>query len=342
MVENRNFMETDFDEITKKVKAMYKKYPYPSPSTNPSQTNELLNLLKIFELESRIKFEDKKILDAGTGSGHRITNVAQYYRKCDFLGLDISEKSLEIANELKKQKKIENIKFQKMNLMNKFEKFEKFDIVLCMGVLHHLSNPSIGLKNILNVLKKDGIVFLYLYGKLGGHKRMLNKKLISVLLGKKKSSYESGIKLVRELEMNKFEYGWNLNFKNKREEDSLIVDYLLHANEVLYDFDDLDKLFEKTNLYGYSIFGITTGTQGYLFDSSFDSKKKLAIPQTNITKFLKSKYSIEFYEKLNLKERHRVLDILYEPNGYTIIGFTKEAYQNLSNERLKKNFIKIK
>ena len=35
------------DKITKKVHDMYKKYPYPSPSTNPSQTNELLNLLKI-------------------------------------------------------------------------------------------------------------------------------------------------------------------------------------------------------------------------------------------------------------------------------------------------------
>ena len=342
MVENRNFMITDVDDITKKVKEMYKKYPYPSPSTNSSQTNELLNLLKIFELESKIKLNGKKILDAGTGSGHRITNVAQFYKKCDFLGLDISDKSLSIANELKKQKKIENIKFQKMNLMNKFSKLEKFDIVLCMGVLHHLSNPSKGLKNILNVLQKEGIIFLYLYGKLGGHKRMLNKKLISILLGKKKTDYELGIKLVRELEMNKFEYGWNLNFKNKKEEDSLIVDYLLHANEILYDFDDIDKLFEKTNLYGYSIFGITTGTQGLLFDSSFGSKKKLSIPQTDIARFLKSKYTISYYKSLNLKDQYRILDTFYEPNGYTIIGFTKEAYQKSSNERLKKNFIKIK
>ena len=66
-------MNEEIDKITKKVQSMYKKYPYPSPSTDPSQTNELLNLLKIFELESRIKLEGKNILDAGTGSGHRIT-----------------------------------------------------------------------------------------------------------------------------------------------------------------------------------------------------------------------------------------------------------------------------
>ena len=52
-------MKEKIDEITKKVEDMYKKYPYPSPSTDPSQTNELLNLLKIFELESSINLEGK-------------------------------------------------------------------------------------------------------------------------------------------------------------------------------------------------------------------------------------------------------------------------------------------
>ena len=260
-------MKTEYDDITKKVEAMYKKYPYPSPSTDPNQTNELLNLLKIFELESRIKLEGKKILDAGTGTGHRITNVADFYKRFNFVGIDISKQSLDIANKLKKQKKIQNIEFDKINLMKSFTKIGKFDIVLCMGVLHHLSNPSKGLNNITTRLQKDGSVFLYLYGKLGGHKRMLNKKLVSILLGGSNANYEKGIKLVRALNLNKFEYGWNLSFKNKKEEDSLIVDYLLHANEILYDFDEIDKLLKKSNLYGYSIFGITTGTQGLLFDS---------------------------------------------------------------------------
>ena len=157
-------MKEKIDEITKKVEDMYKKYPYPSPSTDPSQTNELLNLLKIFELESSIKLEGKKILDAGTGSGHRITNVAEFYKKSNFLGVDVSEKSLRIAKQLIKQKKITNLKLKNINLMNEFSKIGKFDIILCMGVLHHLSNPDTGLKNIKNVLEKDGIIFLYLYG----------------------------------------------------------------------------------------------------------------------------------------------------------------------------------
>jgi len=333
---------TEKDSTTQKVENMYKKYPYPSPSTDISQTNELLNLLRIFEIESKIKLNQKNILDAGSGSGHRITSVADFFKDCNFLGIDISENSLEIADKLKRLKKIKNIQFQKHNIMTGVENLGKFEIVLCMGVLHHLSNPVKGLQMLSKTLEDDGIIFLYLYGKLGGHKRMINKETISLLLGNEKSNYDLGIKLVRELELNKFDYGWNLNFKNKEEEDALIVDSLLHANEFLYDCKEIDKLFAESNLYGYSIFGITTGTEGLLFDSSVTQEEKLSIPQTDISKKLKSKFALSSYESLNLKDKLRIIDLVYEPNGYTIIGFTKTAFERLTNQRIKKNFVKIK
>ena len=332
---------TDEDLITQNVKNMYKQYPYPSPSTEISQTNELLNLLRIFELESTVKLENKKILDAGSGSGHRITNVANFFKKCDFVGIDISKKSLEIANELKKIKKISNIEFVQHNIMNGVDNLGKFDMVLCMGVLHHLSNPQKGLKYLTKSLEDNGIIFLYLYGKLGGHKRMLNKELISILLGNEKSNYELGIKLVRELELNKFDYGWNLNFKNKEEEDALIVDSLLHANEILYDCKDIDDLFKNSNLYGYAIFGITKDESGLLFDTSVTSSKKLSMPQTTVSKIFKNDLTLSKFKSLSIRSKYRVLDLLYEPNGYTIIGFTKNAYENLSNDRIKRNIIQI-
>lgn len=334
-------MAENYDEITTNVANMYKEYPYPSPSTQTNQTNELLNLLRIFELENKREFKNQTFLDAGSGSGHRITNVAQFYKNCNFVGIDISDTSLKIAKSLKAKNKIKNIQFKKFNLMKSTASLGKFDLILCMGVLHHLSNPKKGLQNILHSIKKDGMLFLYLYGKLGGHKRMLNKKLISILLRKEKNNYESGIKLVRDLGLNKFEYGWNLNFKNKQEEDSLIVDSLLHANETLYEFDDIVRLLKKSELYGFSIFGISSDTKGFLFDSRPNKDKKLSIPQTNISAFLKSENSLSYYNSLDLKNKCRVLDILYEPNGYTIIGLTKKAFSSIDNERIKSNFIKL-
>ena len=94
-------------------------------------------------------------------------------------------------------------------------------------------------------------------------------------------------------------------------------------------------------MYGYAIFGITSETQGYLFDSRVGSEKKLSIPQTNISQFLKTSFSLSYYQSLDLKNKYRILDLLYQPNGYTIIGLTKQAFANLSNERIKNNLIKI-
>ena len=191
------------------------------------------------------------------------------------------------------------------------------------------------------MLNKDGMIFLYLYGKLGGHKRMLNKELISIILEKNKIDYEEGIKIVRDIGLNKFDYGWNLKCESIEEENSLIVDSLLHANETLYDSITVNDLFKKSGLFGYAIFGISVGTNGLLFDVGSKNNEKLPIPQTNISKKLNSKSVLEKYEGKSIREKYRILELLYEPNGYTIIGFTKEGYEKLSNERIKRNFIKI-
>ena len=334
-------MSKSEDNITKQVKEMYLKYPYPSPSREISETNELVNLLKIFEIENKEKIEKLKILDAGSGSGHRIINVAKYLKNCSFTGIDISENSLLIANELKNKEKIENIQFLQKNILDNNTEIGKFDLILCMGVLHHLSDPNKGLQILSKMLNKNGMIFLYLYGKLGGHKRMLNKELISIILGKDKTDYETGIKIVRDIGLNKFDYGWNLKCESIEEENSLIVDSLLHANETLYDSITVNDLFKKSGLFGYAIFGISVGTNGLLFDVGSKNNEKLPIPQTNISKKLNSKSVLEKYEGKSIREKYRILELLYEPNGYTIIGFTKEGYEKLSNERIKRNFIKI-
>ena len=76
------------DNTSTNVASMYKKYPYPFPSSETKNVNELLNLFKFFSLENNFDFNNKNILDAGSGTGHRIINVAKYYNKSNFLGID--------------------------------------------------------------------------------------------------------------------------------------------------------------------------------------------------------------------------------------------------------------
>ena len=81
--------------------------------------NELLNLFKFFSLENSFNFNTKNILDAGSGTGHRIINVARHYKKSNFLGIDFSDNSIRFAKELAKKNEITNIEFRKANLLEK-------------------------------------------------------------------------------------------------------------------------------------------------------------------------------------------------------------------------------
>jgi len=328
------------DNTSTNVVSMYKKYPYPFPSSKIKNVNELLNLFKLFSLENNFDFNNKNILDAGSGTGHRIINVAKYYDKSNFLGIDFSENSIKFAKKIAKKNKISNIEFRKANLLQKIKFQKKFNVILSMGVLHHLSDPTKGLENILSVLEKNGILFLYLYGKLGGHERMIKKQIVKTLLNNK-NNYEDGIKLVKKLQFDNLEYGWNIDSVNKRERDSVIVDAYLHANEKLYDFEDIDLLLKNSGIFGYSIFGITTRTQGHLFSTELNSKEKLKTSYSDVTKFLSSKFTQKFYNSLNIKEKCKIVELFYEPNGYTLVGLTKQMYESLDpNSRIRKNFIK--
>jgi SAM-dependent methyltransferase len=329
------------DATSKNVSNMYRKFPYPFPNSKTKNVNELLNLFKIFSIENKFNFDNKNVLDVGTGTGHRIMNVALNYKKTCFLGLDFSKNSIKIAQELVKKNQATNIKFSVANLLKKIDSKQKFDVILSMGVLHHVSNPERGLKNILSVLEKNGILFLYLYGKLGGHQRMIKKKIISLLL-KNKTNYEEGIKLVKEMKFDSFEYGWNIDYKTELEKNSVIVDAYLHANEKLYDFDDIHALMQNSGLFGYAIFGITTKTQGLLFTTKINSKQKLKTPYSDINKFLSSKIALKHFDSLDIKNKCKIIELFYEPNGYTIIGLTKKMYNSLGTKsRLKQNFVKL-
>lgn len=328
------------DEITKKVIDMYSLYPYPFSTSSRKKTNELLNLLRIFSIENQYEFGGKSILDAGTGTGHRLMEVALFYRNSKFTAIDYSQRSINIAKRLALKQNVSNVNFKIKNLMNNLSGLGKFQIILCMGVLHHLSDPKVGLRNLCSVLHDNGLLFLYVYGKLGGHQRMIQKKIVSLLIGNSKKNYGKGIKFVKELKFDNFEYGWNLDIKNESEKDTLIVDAFLHANENLLDFDDIDELMRGSGLYGYSIFGVTTKKVGLLFDAQINPKNHIPVLSTNINNITKSTHILKSYQKLDLKDRCRILELFYEPNGYTIIGLTKQMYESLNdNSRIKNNLI---
>ena len=182
-----------------------------------------------------------------------------------------------------------------------------------MGVLHHLSDPKRGLRNVAEVLTEDGFAFLYLYGALGGRERMRRTQVLEILMGEDRDDFEVGIQLAKDLGFDKFEYGWSLD-SDDVVTDAQIVDAYLNVNETLYVADSIHDLVSEAGFYAYATYGITIEDQGLLFNAG---TKRFRPSETSIKKFLRSDAAVQRFALLSVRERYRLIDLFYQPNGYT-------------------------
>jgi SAM-dependent methyltransferase len=317
------------DSISEKVFEFYSKYPYPSPHMGEQRLTELANLLKIFSLETGFTLTRESILDAGTGTGYRLIEAAAAYPDCHFVGLDLSEVSINIARSKASDRALKNIEFRTCNITSGTAEHGSYGLVLSMGVIHYLSDPVRGVANLVSNLRDDGILFLYIFGKHGAAERLRRKRIVS-LLARNAIDFELGIRLVKDLGFDSFEYGWDIRTSDEAHRHSLIVDAYLNVNhERVYEFDDLLDLLHPSGLAGFVIYGLTAGRQGRLLDVD-----RCCDP------ILKSATTRELYATLPLEDKYRLADLIYAPNGYTILGCKAGALGRFSQDsRLRRNFV---
>lgn len=106
-------------------------------------------------------FVGKVALDAGCGVGRHTYWAAKFGAK-DVIGVDLSdavepaEKNCrELSNAHIVQADIYNLPFAKA-----------FDIVMSIGVLHHLPDPENGFRSLKEFLKPGGLLLIWVYGRL--------------------------------------------------------------------------------------------------------------------------------------------------------------------------------
>jgi len=124
----------------------------------PSGYNE--NLCKKLDTFFR-RLSIKRILDCGCGTGNTTVGLAKSY---DVVGLDISEKMLEIVTEKARRQNV-NAKFLRGDWRNLNTIFKRasFDCVICNGnSLFHVPSHhfALSLKNMYDVLRNGGICYV--------------------------------------------------------------------------------------------------------------------------------------------------------------------------------------
>lgn len=132
-----------------------------------------LTYLKIFgipNLEARIisprlskmlnPRANERVLDIGCGAGFFSVRLAFKY-ECNVTGIDIDSQDIKLANFVKNSYGKNNLNFKTMDVIDLDFHSSSFDKVICLYLLEHISDDERVIKNISKVLKKNGILVIY-------------------------------------------------------------------------------------------------------------------------------------------------------------------------------------
>ena len=160
------------DTISQKVKYQYEENPYPrwryiNPlKDNKFSMNQVINTeIRPNHINFNLDNRKLKILIAGCGTGKQILQ-SQRYKNSQITAIDLSSSSLSYAQRKINELQINNVKLIQMDILEVHLLEEQFDIIECGGVLHHMDDPSKGLKALLCILKNSGFLKLGLYSEL--------------------------------------------------------------------------------------------------------------------------------------------------------------------------------
>ena len=160
------------DGISQKVKSQYEQNPYPRwrygthQQIQKKSISQLINSeIKPNSIDQNRYYQKLKVLIAGCGTGNQILQT-QRYKNAQITGIDLSLSSLAYAQRKINELEIDNVELIQMDILEVSLLEEQFDIIECSGVIHHMNDPSKGLKALLNTLKNNGYLKLGLYSEL--------------------------------------------------------------------------------------------------------------------------------------------------------------------------------
>lgn len=132
--------------------------------------------MKVRLLQPVEKNTELKVLDIGCGDGATELFMQKYFSKWKINGIDVSEKSIQVADE----RKLQNANFSLYNGTNILLPDQSFDIVFIAGVLHHVdfSLHQTIIKEIFRTLKVGGRLYLFEHNPLNPITRYLVKTCV--------------------------------------------------------------------------------------------------------------------------------------------------------------------
>lgn len=322
---------------TEDVLAMYSKYPYPSPTVGMSLSYDMANLFYLLCAEDDLN--NKKILDAGCGTGQRVLGFAERYPKARFQGIDMTEASLDVAGQLARKHGIQNITFKKRNILT-LNLEEKFDFIVSTGVVHHLEDPLQGLENLCQHLTSDGVICIWHYHPFGEFDRLVGRELLLTLWDAQRSDLLKGQQIMEllRLRLPPDQYGTTATQKERdRSQLSIDADAFMHPIVNAYRFDEAMAMFKTCGVDWVAVNGINTLKTMKLIDlmQVEELGQELCLWDTGL---FEEESLIELYRSLTKIDQLKVIELLTKPTGFTILAGKQDSFKKLGS-RIRGNLI---
>jgi len=258
------------------VASMYEDNPYPRwLDITPRNVGARIADLRAHFEESELPPMDTtwQVLAAGCGTGRdTIAMASGYGEQANVLAIDISRASLAYAIRKARGYNIKNIRFAQCDIHAVTKLNRQFDIIECSGVLHHLKDPMMGWRLLVDRLRPGGLMFIALYSALGRREVIKIRGDVARRGGAVNDEFIRSYR--RELMLKKPEIIDSGNLPNRWDFFSMSAcrDLLFHVVEHQYTIQGIRKCLTELGLefHGFELPGLL----GDRYWSAFPSGSK--------------------------------------------------------------------
>ncbi|MCV3217345.1 class I SAM-dependent methyltransferase [Plectonema radiosum NIES-515] len=244
--------------VSAAVAKLYNTYPFPPEpllDEPPPGYNWRWNWLAAYNFctGQKPQKQDIRILDAGCGTGVSTEYLVHLNPEAQVVGIDLSAGAMEVAKERCKRSGANRVEFHHLSLYDVEQLPGEFDLINCVGVLHHLSDPIRGIQALAKKLAPGGLMHIFVYGELGRWEIQLMQKAIALLQGDKRGDYPDGVQVGRQLFSSLPENNRLVKYEKQRwamenQRDECFADMYVHPQEIDYNIETLFELIDASGL----------------------------------------------------------------------------------------------
>ncbi len=230
-------MTSTGQDIAQRVAHMYTRYPFPSPQRRHSYRRHAAHVREFLQ-QLGIDPAGKRFGDIACGTGLILLDYAQEFPEARFTGFDITEVSVDRANEALSQENVTNAQAQLQNIME-LDLESEFHYILSWGTIHHLPDAEEGVRILCRALKPGGVLRTGIYGFYGNWERRIQQEVVRTIGAPSNGNVNgNGNDLTEQIAAVRDFASGDRNFRNyytappvDLSDDTWVVDEFLHVWE---------------------------------------------------------------------------------------------------------------